>query len=170
MAEGGLANLTVEGTAQKAGVAKTTVYRRYPTKLDLAVAAVAALVAQPPDYTSVEGVTQEGVNLFEEAFASRGAQASFLAVSAAAAGNPEIHERFTREVLMPVRDQVAAIIAEAQSNGQASDSAPIEFSYDVMLGTLIHHIVIRQLPPDREFMTHFMQITRYLYRGLPPCE
>ena len=45
LAEGGLANLTVEGTAQRAGVAKTTVYRRYPTKLDLAVAAVADLVS-----------------------------------------------------------------------------------------------------------------------------
>ena len=35
LADGGLSeNLTVEGTAQRAGVAKTTVYRRYPTKLD----------------------------------------------------------------------------------------------------------------------------------------
>lgn len=170
MAEGGLAKLTVEGTAQRAGVAKTTVYRRYATKLDLAVAAVAALVAQPPSYTSVEGVTQEGVNLFEEAFASRGAQASFLAVAAAAANNPEIHERFTREVLMPVRDQVAATIADARDKGQASATAPVEFAYDVMLGALIHRIVIRQLPPDAEFLAHFMQMTRYLYRGLPPCE
>lgn len=56
ISKGGLANLTVEGTAQLAGVAKTTVYRRYPTKLALAVAAVAALISpDKPEERRAEG-------------------------------------------------------------------------------------------------------------------
>ena len=45
LAEDGWAALTVEGVAARAGVAKTTVYRRFSSRADLAVAAVAQLVA-----------------------------------------------------------------------------------------------------------------------------
>jgi len=38
-AEGGLDGLTVEGVAARAGVGKATIYRRYPCKIDLVVAA-----------------------------------------------------------------------------------------------------------------------------------
>ena len=73
LAEGGLANLTVEGTAQRAGVAKTTVYRRYPTKLDLAVAAVADLVSGGgPESERVENGVREGSDLFQKAFGTPG--------------------------------------------------------------------------------------------------
>jgi AcrR family transcriptional regulator len=45
-AEAGFEGLTVEGVAARAGVGKATVYRRYPCKVDLVLAAAACLTQQ----------------------------------------------------------------------------------------------------------------------------
>src|SRR6478752_10827201 len=55
-AEQGYAGLTVEAVALRAGVNKTTVYRRWPTKADLLGAALVSLrddEAEPPDTGSL---------------------------------------------------------------------------------------------------------------------
>ncbi|MEZ5119392.1 MAG: TetR/AcrR family transcriptional regulator [Candidatus Nanopelagicales bacterium] len=171
LAEGGLANLTVEGTAQRAGVAKTTVYRRYPTKLDLAVAAVAVLVSGGgPESDSVENGVREGSELFQKAFGPRGSQAAYLAVAAAAATNPEVHERFTRDVLTPVSNDIEAMVHDARERGHARHDASADFIYDVIMGTLVHRYIIRQLPADAEFLEHLTSLTWYLYQGCPRDE
>ncbi len=162
MAEGGLSNLTVEGTAQRAGVAKTTVYRRYPTKLDLAVAAVAALVAEPPEGDTVEESTAAGMQAWEQYMGSSRSQAAFLAVAAAAAADPEIHARFTETVVEPVRANVLATIKAAQESGEASASPPVDLIFDVTIGTLIHRQVIRQDPLTPEFTAQFTELLKRL--------
>src|SRR3954470_24416765 len=47
--EHGIQRMTVPGVAAAAGVAKTTVYRRYATPVDLALAAIERLNADAPD-------------------------------------------------------------------------------------------------------------------------
>lgn len=168
MAEGGLSNLTVEGTAQRAGVAKTTVYRRYPSKLDLAVAAVAALVGDSPGSPSVEGMVREGVDMFRQSFETPGSQAAYLAVAAAASADPDVHERFTASVLEPVRNSVAGALEAAQERGEATAEASADFCYDVLLGALIHRLIIRQLPADPEFLENFTRLTHFVYQGMMP--
>lgn len=167
LAEGGLSNLTVEATAQAAGVAKTTVYRRYPSKLDLAVAAIAALVLSVPATESVEGGVREGSDLFEQSFGSAGSRAAFLAVAAAAATNPEMHERFTAEVLVPVSRAITDMLHEAQVRGDATEQASADFTFDVIMGALVHRYIIRQLPPDEAFLANLTSLTRFLYQGCP---
>lgn len=162
MADGGLSNLTVEGTAQRAGVAKTTVYRRYPTKLDLAVAAVAALVSSPPQGDTVEESTAAGMQAWEQYMGSPGSQAAFLAVAAAAAADPEVHRRFCETVVAPVRENVMATIHAAQESGEASDNPPLDLIFDVTIGTLIHRQVIRQEPLTAEFAAQFTDLLRRL--------
>jgi AcrR family transcriptional regulator len=157
----------VEATAQAAGVAKTTVYRRYPTKLDLAVAAVAALVLDAPVSDSVENGVREGTDLFEQSFASAGSRAAYLAVAAAAATNPDIHQRFTRDVLNPVGQVIAGMLHDAYQRGDATDAASADFTFDVVMGALVHRHIIRQVPPDEDFLANLTALTRFLYQGCP---
>lgn len=53
LAEVGYASLTVDAVAERVGVAKTTVYRRWPTKRELIAAALTATVSSPPDLSSL---------------------------------------------------------------------------------------------------------------------
>jgi AcrR family transcriptional regulator len=48
-AEHGYAGLSIEDVAQRAGVNKTTIYRRWPTKADLVLAALIALRGDAPE-------------------------------------------------------------------------------------------------------------------------
>ncbi|MBK6762682.1 MAG: TetR/AcrR family transcriptional regulator [Micrococcales bacterium] len=164
MADGGIENLTVEGTAQLAGVAKTTVYRRYPTKLALAVAAVAELIspAWEPAETLEESV-ELGLNEFGGRFASRSAQHAFLSVAAAAANDPEGHALFAEKVLGPLDERSRAVLADACAQGEADPQASPEFAFDVLMGTLVHRALIRQVPIDEDFVKRYGALTRFVY-------
>ncbi|MCB0900255.1 MAG: TetR/AcrR family transcriptional regulator [Actinobacteria bacterium] len=162
MAEGGLSNLTVEGTAQRAGVAKTTVYRRYPTKLTLAVAAVAALISPEEPYgENLEDVVGNGLAQFTGDFASSDGQSAFLSVAAAASGDGVAHALFTSQVLGPIEEKLQ------RSLGLAGASAS-SFAFDVLMGTMIHRLVIRQLPLDDDFEGRFVELTRFVTDGDAP--
>lgn len=164
LAEGGLGNLTVEGTAARAGVAKTTIYRRYPTKLDLAVGAIADLVAEPPPPTdTIEDRTAQGIRDFQVYMGAPGSQAAYLAVAAAAAADPEIHDRFTKTVLASIRTNIEESVASAQEHGEASNEPPVDFIYDVAMGTLIHRQIIRKQPMSPEFAQMFTDLMKHLY-------
>ena len=53
----GVGGTTIEGVAADAGVGKTTIYRRWPTKTDLILAAISNIVppGEPPDTGSMAG-------------------------------------------------------------------------------------------------------------------
>lgn len=164
MAQGGIENLTVEGTAQSAGVAKTTVYRRYPTKLALAVAAVAELISptwEPAD--TLEETVEQGLNEFEGRFGSLSAQNAFLSVAAAAANDPEGHELFEDKVLRPLDEKIRAFLAEAAAQDKADPQASPEFAFDVLMGTIIHRALIRKVPIDTDFQQRYGALTRFVY-------
>ncbi len=164
MSEGGLANLTVEGTAQRAGVAKTTVYRRYPTKVALAVAAVAALISpDDPHGGSLEEVVSKGLLQFTGDFAASNGQSAFLSVAAAASGDGQAHKMFAAQVLGPIE---AKFRRSLELTGTTNSSS--SFAFDVLLGTMVHRLVIRQLPLDDDFEQRFIALTNFVLDRDPP--
>lgn len=62
VAEGGYGSLNVDVLAERAGVAKTTVYRRWPSKSAL----IAALLPPPGDYANAEAVLHDAQTLLEQ--------------------------------------------------------------------------------------------------------
>lgn len=165
LAEGGLHNLTVEGTALRAGVAKTTIYRRYPSRLDLAVAAVGALVSQSAAAgDTIEDKTTSGLSLFQKNMGTPGAQAAYLAVAAAAAQDQKVHERFAETVLKPAERKLLIDLRAAIEEGVAAADVDIDFLHDVLVGTLLHRSVIRQDDLDESFQEQFTALVKFLYR------
>jgi len=63
LAQGGVHGLTVEGVAARSGVAKTTIYRRWRSKEDLALAALLEVMHQEPPLRHL-GRTQTALNAY----------------------------------------------------------------------------------------------------------
>ena len=67
LAEGGVHQLTVEGVAARSGVAKTTIYRRWRSKDELALAVLLDMVARVVEVPDVGDVRQELITFVDGA-------------------------------------------------------------------------------------------------------
>jgi AcrR family transcriptional regulator len=157
LAEDGWAGLTVEGVAARAGVAKTTVYRRFASRADLAVEAVAQLVSDArtePGSSAHEDIANS-VRSCAEVYGRPAARAAYLAVMAEAGRDDVLRESVERRVLEPGRQLVLEGLDRAVARGEisralADDKA--DLLYDVLAGAITHRLLIRQAEIDDAFV------------------
>jgi AcrR family transcriptional regulator len=101
--EEGFRGLSVDAVRQRAGVGKATIYRRFPDKDALVVAAIRSLhkaVDEPPDTGSLEGDVHE---LFAQGYLSDPRITSFAPGCSRRRGQPEMHAIFRSALIEPRR-------------------------------------------------------------------
>jgi AcrR family transcriptional regulator len=148
--EQGVARLTVEATAERAGVAKTTIYRRYRNAADLASAAIAgadtdvdAAAAHPDDLHAA-------LLAFLTAFAAKLERVG-LDVLGAMLAEPdgELLALHRERVVLPHREQLAAIIAAAQERGQVRRDVDPLLVIELLVGSFFaRHVAGREMDAD----------------------
>ncbi|HET7900126.1 MAG TPA: TetR/AcrR family transcriptional regulator [Candidatus Nanopelagicales bacterium] len=157
LAESGWAGLTVEGVAARAGVAKTTVYRRFSSRSDLAVAAVAELLASAriePGGDAASDIAG-AVRACAEVYATPEARAAYLAVVAEAGRDDELRHAVERSIIEPARRLVSDGLDRAVARGEISRARADErcdLLYDVLAGTLLHRLLVRGDDIDEAFV------------------
>ncbi len=159
LAETGWSGLTVEGVAARAGVAKTTVYRRFASRTDLAVAAVAQLVDAALVPIDADCSPEEQVRLSVLATAAvyriPAARAAYLAVIAAAGHDLELRAAVDAQVLGPARAMVVERLAMGVERGDVDPSVAetqADLIFDVVAGTLMHRMLVRVEDIDDAFV------------------
>ncbi len=157
LAEDGWTALTVEGVAARAGVAKTTVYRRFSSRADLAVAAVAQLVAavQTDPGSSVAEDVRNAIGACVEVYARPAARAAYLAVVAEAGRDAALRAAVEGRVIAPARQMVVAGLDRAVARGEldpdVADSRA-DLVYDLLAGALLHRLLVREAEIDDAFV------------------
>jgi len=136
IAEGGITKVTMEGIAQRAGVSKASLYRRFPTKTDMAIAAVERMRQEIPIIPS-KGSAYERLLFLMEATRT-GIQGSrygriMLAVISHGQERPELAQLVYDRILLPRRQQVREIVQQGIQNGEF----PSTLNIDVVMPTLI---------------------------------
>ena len=159
LAEAGWSSLTIEGVAARAGVAKTTVYRRFSSRTDLAVAAVAqlveaAMVPIDPD-CSPEDQIRRSILATADVYRIPAARAAYLAVLAEAGRDAELRTAVDTQVLGPARAMIVERLAMGVERGEidpdrAENQADLLF--DVLAGTLLHRMLVRGEDIDDTFV------------------
>jgi len=135
----GFEALTIEGVAELAGVGKTTIYRRWPSKEELVSAAVGTLSAglTLPDTGSVRedliGLVRQLVRVLTSGPAGRVLPRM---ASEIAAGSP-VGKVYVRSVLGPRRELVARAIRRGMERGELRPDLDVELAMDAVLGPLI---------------------------------
>ncbi|OLO44111.1 TetR family transcriptional regulator [Actinomyces oris] len=151
----GFRGLRVDDVARSAGVPKSTIYRRWPSLTDLAVAAVdnalgdrKVVISDDPLVDLAQIVVRAHALLISSPLASALPQLALELVN-----RPETAHLYREQVISPLRD--AAIDAVQRAIEQASWKGPdAETSVDMMIGTgLYRHNYLGHMPTLEEAFT-----------------
>jgi AcrR family transcriptional regulator len=151
--ERGYNALTIEGVAASAGVGRPTIYRRWPPKAALAVAALvhsSRLALPVRDRGSLRAelvaVQRHQISLMNSP-ESRRVTAGLVADLV---NDPALAERYVAEYLVPRRAAVWEVLRRGVDRGELNADADFAFVYDLLIGPLFMRAVVWGQPLSRE--------------------
>jgi AcrR family transcriptional regulator len=132
--EHGLKGLTIEAVAARAGVGKTTIYRRWDTKNELIVEALQQLPppGPPPDTGSLAGDLEAVVALQRDRLEASALPRMMPRVLADASEDPELHADIVRTAVMPLRAILEEFVERAITRGELREDVDRESLVDVL--------------------------------------
>ena len=119
MGERGYADMVMDEVAHRAGASKRTIYRHYPTKVDLAIAAIGQL----PTFDGWATGPGTAHQRLAKAVALAGDRTTYFAPVLATAivhrdTVPELLAAMREQVLLPRQAAIAAFLADGQASGE----------------------------------------------------
>jgi AcrR family transcriptional regulator len=150
LTEGGLAGATVDAIAQRSGCAKTTIYRRWPSRdaliLDafrVAVQATAEEIAEAREYDRVVGSTLHGsarnvLRLLRNPLF----RAAFPTIAHEVLGETPLGDRFRAEVFRPIRAFLRERLLEDVKRGELRPGADPDLIFDLVNGAMLYRALV----------------------------
>lgn len=152
-AEGGPASTTFDGVAQRAGVSRSTVYRRWSNRDDLLVAALQWARARGEsgheDWADrpVADVVAVFRTLTVQALTDPRSTDLLRAVTALPAGSP-VRETYWSTIVRPRREAFSAMIRTARERGELPPGPDPDLLQDQLAGALTYRALVNPAPLD----------------------
>ncbi|GGH38661.1 TetR/AcrR family transcriptional regulator [Microbacterium album] len=140
--ESGYQELSLEAVARRAGTSRPAIYRRWPGRVHLALAAIGSRLEAPrsPDTGCTLCDLDESFTLFLAAY--RLIRPDVLsALLAECATSPELRTTYLETLIEPARRAVAHTIDRAVARGDLRIDADREVLLD-MVGALVHYLAL----------------------------
>jgi AcrR family transcriptional regulator len=149
--EHGYDGLTVDAVVSEARASKATVYRRWPSKAELVLAAFIEgirQVAVPPETGTLRGdLLQLGEKICQQGQQHAGTiRAVLVEVSRHSALNDALQHRFIEQR----KELIQHILRQAVDRGEIAESAISDELWDLLPGYLIFRSIIPGRPPTRD--------------------
>jgi len=161
LAERGLAAMSIEEVAARAGVGKSTIYRRWPSKGLLALDAFVASfrAEQPlPDTGTLRGDLLDALHAWVRAV-TRTPMGRLLAdLIAEAQHDPELRAAWRDRVLEPLRSQHRIMLDRAIARGEIPATTDQEVVLDLFFGAAQHRLLLGHLPMTEEFIREVVDV------------
>ena len=161
LAERGLAAMTIEEVAARAGVGKATIYRRWPSKgllaLDAFVASFSAL--QPlPDTGTLRGDLLDALHAWVRAVTRTPMGRMLADLIAEAQHDPELRAAWRDRVMEPLRSQHRIMLDRAIARGEIAPSVDREVVLDLFFGAAQHRLLLGHLPMTEDFIREVVEV------------
>ncbi|MET0627959.1 MAG: TetR/AcrR family transcriptional regulator [Acidimicrobiia bacterium] len=153
-ADSGYEGLTVEGVAARAGVSKATVYRRYPGKVELVVAACRAyadVTRAAPDSGSLRGDVRALVENLVAMLTTTPVGRVMPMLVADRARVPELDAE-QRAVVREKRDRYLAVVEHAATRDELRPGVDPELVVDACVGPVFYRFLVSRAPLDGAFV------------------
>ncbi|WP_018601259.1 TetR/AcrR family transcriptional regulator [Mycobacterium sp. 155] len=172
--EQGIAAMSIEQIAKRAGVGKPTLYRRWSTKEALVADAIEALVVADvtwPTRDEIDTVpTHQLVERNLVATAHTAADPRFRALIAqiygSAVTHPLLMQTYWTHYIQPRRELTIAMLRRAKADGRIAPDTDLEVLVDMLAGGVTYR-VLQPDPPTAKQMKHYLEAA-YRQAGLLP--
>jgi AcrR family transcriptional regulator len=151
LAEDGVAGLAIEAVAADAGVAKTTVYRRWPNKAALIIDALDSLNEPlPPERpdVSVRDELVELIDLLRKRYERSPAGGLMQRVMAEAKAAPEIADQYFTKIVEPRRERIRCAVRRGVASGELRPGLDVDLVLHLLTGPMLTRTMIH--PPGPE--------------------
>jgi AcrR family transcriptional regulator len=158
LGERGYAGLRIEDVAAKAGVNKTTIYRRWPTRADLVIAALTAL-ASPPKAVETGRLECDLHATFMTATTLRSTRVGRGVVRALIAEreDPEV-DRVVGVIKERHRAPARTVLEHARRRGDIPKRVDIELVLDILTGTIHGRLRDCPRPLDEQWVRRVVRL------------
>ncbi len=154
LVEAGVQGLTIEKVAARAGVAKTTIYRRWRDKDELALAVVLDMVEQVVQLPELGDTRAELLAFVNAAVDVLGATLMGRVMQGLVsdlATDPDLAQAF-RERVVTVRDaEVERLVERGIARGDLRAGTAPATVHDLLIGPVYYRLLLTGQPLDRAF-------------------
>jgi AcrR family transcriptional regulator len=154
LVERGLSGVTIEGIAARAGVAKQTIYRWWPSKIEILLDTLtedAEEALAPSDTGSVRQDMRLQLRKLARFLAREPAGRVLLALIGQAQHDPEMATAFRRGYLAARRRQDRELLRRGVATGQLSGDLPLDDVLDALYGPVFYRALVTGTPIPRSF-------------------
>ncbi|MFD9894851.1 TetR/AcrR family transcriptional regulator [Amycolatopsis sp. NPDC059027] len=141
LVENGFGGLTVESIARRAGVAKQTIYRWWPSKVEILLDTLIEdsekrfpVPVDKPTAESIRGYLRSYARFLTRDPAGK----VLLALIAEAQHNPVTAKSFHERYLGPRRDRERDLLARAADDGEISPELGLDAALDALVGPIVY--------------------------------
>jgi AcrR family transcriptional regulator len=137
--EAGLPGTTIDAVAERAGVSKATIYRRWDSKEKLVIDAVAGLITsvEIPDQSEIRDVLIGLLRAMRKFMAIAPAGTIFPWLVGEIAAGSELGRRYVEAVIAPRRSELGALIESHIASGELRPDLDVAVAVDMIIGPLI---------------------------------
>jgi AcrR family transcriptional regulator len=161
LAERGLASMSIEEVAARAGVGKTTIYRRWPSKGLLALDAFVASFReqQPlPDTGTLRGDLLAALHAWVRAVTQTPMGSMLTGLIAEAQHDPELRGAWRDRVLEPLRSQHRIMLDRASARAEIPADVDQDVVLDLFFGAAEHRLLLGHLPMSDDFIADVVDV------------
>jgi AcrR family transcriptional regulator len=163
LVERGFAGVTIEGIAARAGVAKQTIYRWWPSKVDILLDTFIDDMAQeltPADHGDVAADLRAHLGRVARFLTVADSGAVFRALAGQAQHDPEMAARLRADYLTQQRARDRLPLQRAVDRGQLPPGTDLDLALDQLLGPIYYRVLVTGEPVPAEFTDHL--VARFL--------
>ncbi len=168
LAEAGVRGLTVEGVAARAGVAKTTVYRRYRSKDDLALAVLIDMVEKVAAVQDLGDTRAElvaflngAVKILRSTLMGRVMQGLVSELAA----DPNLAKAFREQVVALRIGEMRRLVAGGIARGDLRPDTDTQLLHDLLFGPVYYRLLLSGAPLDTKLAERIVEAVLPAFAG-----
>jgi AcrR family transcriptional regulator len=160
LTERGFAGVTVEGIAARANVAKQTIYRWWPSKVDILLEAFADDMDEhllPPEHGNIGDDLRAHLHQLALFLTDSDPGEVFRALAGQAQHDPVLADRLRSDHLNRQRERDRLPLQRAVDRGELPADLDVDLALDQLVGPIYYRVLVTGEPVPREFTDHLVR-------------